>query len=563
MRVAESSRTKQVLTLLVVVAPLPLLALTVFSPFYQTNDDVAMRLLAEGKFAPGAGPTSFVMHMNIVIGAMVSGAYRALPMLPWYDLVLGVSLTAASAALAGVWLGSRKPAEISWTIVFALFFLLPTFVSVQFSLVGLGCAAAGIALLVSAGIEPLDRREQRLHLVLGAALFVWGALIRFEGAVLMAIEGSLLVLPLVIGAWRDREAGPRLRRATAAAFAALVLAVLTFALNQAAYRRSPGWREFHEYNFHRSRLSEYITPERYTNTTLGRLAAEVGWSNVDFGLFRNWFFTDPDLFSLSKVRRAETVFYEAPATPTQTSRVERLKREAELWKGALADMRLPLLVMGLFVVARGSRMRLLLYFAGTLLTLALLVAGIIHGLKAPPPRILWPMLLLAATMLTIAARRWPRSIHPVAATAAAIVAAWIIASSLLVLRQENVARRSGAELVRLDVERVTRTGAAFFILHGDAFPYEDYWRPLRMEKTPFPFIGLGVSARTPPVQDSLRRTGRTDLPWSLCTEPGLVLVAGEYGAALLPPFIEQHHGVRVRFEPFFRGRRFTAWRCAQ
>jgi hypothetical protein len=563
MSVTDLSRRHQTLTLLLATAALPLLALTLFSPFYQTNDDVAMRLLSEGKFAPGAGPTPFLMHVNIVLGEVVSLANRLLPRLPWYDLVLGASMTAAAAALMAVWLGSGTRIEKIWTVVFALFFLLPAFVSVQFSLVGLGCAAAGIALVAIAAVEPLERQTRHLHLVLGAGLFTWGALVRFEGAVLMAIEGTLLALPLVIGAWRDAEARLRLRGVAAAAGAALALAILSFALNQYVYARARGWEEFHEYNFHRSRLSEYITSERLTPKTLDRLATEVGWDNIDFALFRNWFFTDPNLYSLAKVRQAERVFYEAPVAPKEESRAARLKRGIDLGKALFVEMRMALLVLGGFVLARGFGARLLLYFAGVLLTLAVLLAGITLTLKAPPPRVFWPMLLLAATMLTIGARRWRRPVHLSVSLGAALAVLCVAASALLTLHQESLGRRSGAELVRWDVERVRPTGATFFVLHGDAFPYEDYWRPLRVEKTPFPFIGLGVSARTPPVQDSLRRTGRTDLPLSLCSEPGLVLVARESLPPLLVPFLARHHGLTVRFEPYFRGQRFTAWRCVR
>jgi hypothetical protein len=557
-----SSRRRQ-LTVLGAALLLPLLALALFSPWYQTNDDVAMRLLAEGHFVPGGRPLPFLMHVNIIIGKILSVAYTALPQLPWYDLLMGASLTAAAVALLSAWIGAGRWSETVFALLFALFFLFPSFVSVQFSLAGLGCAAAGVTLLVRACSEPLSRRSFRVHLLAGAGLIAWGALIRFEGAVLMILEGALLALPLVIGAWRHEEERPRLRGVALAGAAACVLVVATFAVNQYVYARSPGWGEFYEYNLRRTRINEYAAPERINAEAVETLPARVGWSGNDFALFRNWFFADPDLYSLDRVRRAEAIFYGASEKPTEESRAARIRRGVELAKVFFVEMRLAFLLMLACVLMRGSGARLFLYLIGVASTLAGLIAGMSLALKAPPDRIFWPMLLLAASMLLVASRRWQRPAHPAMVLAASVVAICVAGSAFPVLWKENEVRRAASARARRDAAGLRRTGAVLFVLHGHAFPYEDYWRPLQVERVPFPFVALGVSARTPPVQDSLRRTGRTDLPLSLCTQPGLVIVAPAYITGMLKTFMAEHHKFDVRFDPAFEGEYFTAWKCTR
>jgi hypothetical protein len=545
---------------LILVALLPIVAVALFSPFYQTNDDVAMRLLAEGNFVPDGEPLPFLMHVNVVIGALLSVAYRLIPALPWYDLLMGAGLTAAAAALLRVWTVAGERMELLWAALFAILFLLPAFVAVQFSLVGLGCAAAGMLLLVRACAEPLEQRAFRLHIAWGAVLLVFGALIRFEGAVLMILEGAILALPFVIGAWRVKERRPLLRRTALAFVATGVVIVAAFGLNQYVYARAAGWEEFHEYNLRRSRISEYITPERITPEAVDRLATQVGWSGTDFTLFRNWFFTDPNLYSLARVRQAESLFYGASDKPTEESRASRMKRGVELAKNLFVEMQLALVFMLAFVLSRISA-RYFLYALGVVLTIAVLIAAITVVLKAPPDRIYWPMLVLGASTLPIASRRWGRSRHSAIVVAATALALYVILTSFLTLRYQAGQRHMRSIVARQDAQGLVHSGATFFVLHGSAFPYEDYWRPLHVETTPFPFIALGVSARTPPVQDSLRRFGRTDLPLSLCREPGLIIVAPPYIPTLLTTFLAEHHGMQVRFDPTFTGQHLTAWKC--
>jgi hypothetical protein len=100
-----------------------------------------------------------------------------------------------------------------------------------------------------------------------------------------------------------------------------------------------------------------------------------------------------------------------------------------------------------------------------------------------------------------------------------------------------------------------------FVLHAHWFPYEDFWTPLHTENARFDFVGLGASTQTPPVQDFLAKTGRTDLPWSLCTEPAMLIITAPRIPPMLTAFVDEHHGVKVKFEQAFKGKRIRAWKC--
>ncbi len=110
---------RRALIIAATVALLPVVALTVFTASYQTNDDVVMRLLAEGNFVPGDEPLPYLMFINVIIGKLLATAYGVTTAVPWYDLVLGGSMIAASVALLHVWSASGRKFEIIWALLFA------------------------------------------------------------------------------------------------------------------------------------------------------------------------------------------------------------------------------------------------------------------------------------------------------------------------------------------------------------------------------------------------------------------------------------------------------------
>jgi hypothetical protein len=345
--------------------------------------------------------------------------------------------------------------------------------------------------------------------------------------------------------------------------AALVLTGLGFWMGQVAYRQAKGWKTFYEYNILRLRLAEYISPERTNPETAARLAKEVGWSANDFALFRNWFFTDPDLFSLHRVQQAVNLFYGTTSEPPDGWRKARLERSLDVGTTFFRETRWAILLLGVFVLAQGLRPKLVIYFVGTVLTLGLLVMGINLTMKAPPLRIFWPMLIMAATTLTLATQRWGRPVHWSINCAAILTAICVVGIAQPSMKDESERRRQAAEVATADVESLRRTGATMYILHGNAFPYEDFWSPLQTKTAAFDFVGLGVSARTPPVQEFLARTGMTDLPFSLCTQSGMVFVAHPYMIPMLTTFLSEHRGMTVEFIEAYKGRRILAWRCRQ
>jgi hypothetical protein len=280
----------------------------------------------------------------------------------------------------------------------------------------------------------------------------------------------------------------------------------------------------------------------------------VGWSSNDFALFSDWYFADANVYSLPRMRKAASIVSEEPSVGV------RFGTAIDDAGAFLVKLRWVFILLGVFVLARGAPPRLVIDFLATTLVIILLIGGTSLLRKTPPPRIYWPMLILGATMLTIAARRYEPSPRRWLNAIALLAAVCVGASSLITLHRISDQRRVDAEAAR-NVAAQLRGIAAPLVIHGSAFPFEDYWRPLHPNPPPFPFVALGNSQRTPLLQDALRRGASTDVAWSLCSDPKLLLVAWD----ALPPRLEQsvreHHGVSVRFVPLLRSERVSAWRC--
>jgi hypothetical protein len=198
------------------------------------------------------------------------------------------------------------------------------------------------------------------------------------------------------------------------------------------------------------------------------------------------------------------------------------------------------------------------------LTLVLLVvffavsSAVSVALKELPFRVYWPMLVLVAGLAVDAAATG----RPRALPLMCLVAAGALVSLLTIprwhqqQRREIEAREVAADLVGLD-----RLAPSLVVIHADALRWEYVWRPFRPSYFPRPFLGIGASAQTPPVQAALIREGRGGLVSALCSTDRVVLLARPWLPPALVIFMKEHYGRDIAFDAVFEGRTFTAWQC--
>ena len=521
-------------------------------PYYNTNDDVAMRLLSEGQFAPGAGPTPYLMFMNIVIGWALASLYTLADGIPWYDLLMTATTLIASAAFVFVWTAPNSAMAGLKALLLGAFFLMPLFATPQFSLTGMTCAAAGGMMLARPLIVPVSAESRRRHLVLGGAFLVWGALIRWEGAALILCQAVLCAIAARLATANAREIGPVWPVARAAATAAALMG-LAFVVHTTVYRLTPGWNDFAEFNLVRARLTEYASSVAPSPAALSALRESTGWSGNDLELLRAWFFEDASVFSIERLYTAQTVL-----AGQSTGTTSALISAAGAVRGLFVANWTALGLLACVALASSRPAKSLVVLAIQLGIVLLLLLGITAAMKEPPFRVYWPMFVLTAGFLP--ASESPSHPRPLAAVAL-LAAAAVLAVTMTERWRIQERHQALANAVAADVAMLRSTGARFVAIQGPALPWEFFWRPFRRAEFGVPFIAIGASVRTPPIQAALRRQGYPAVVQGLCGDGRHLLIARQLVLPKLVAFMAEHHHRTVSFEPALTGRTFSAWRC--
>jgi hypothetical protein len=284
------------------VVALTSLAVAVYTPHYDTNDDVSMHLVAAG-LVFGDRPDEHLMYSNVLIGLPLKVLYGAYPALPWYGLYHYATLIAASVAVcfALLKINPTAPGAVAVLLVLVLA-VLPCLVGLQFTKTAFLASFAGLLLVLAPlrGAAPWPKAADAA----GVALLVLGSLVRFESFLMAFAIAAPVAVAAAIGAPR------RALRRAALPGAAAVLAVALNAYNRDYYARSTGWETFYAYNALRANFTDYMRYV-YTNES-GPAFQAAGWQQVDVDMMRNWFFADPDRYSLGKLQE---IVATAPVMP--------------------------------------------------------------------------------------------------------------------------------------------------------------------------------------------------------------------------------------------------------
>src|SRR5215475_9257409 len=88
-----------------------------FVPLYQSNDDVTMRLLAEG-VATSSRPTPYLLFINVILGQVMVWLHEFFPILPWFTICLAAIHLAGTATVIWVALSGRGLARWIQLVIF-------------------------------------------------------------------------------------------------------------------------------------------------------------------------------------------------------------------------------------------------------------------------------------------------------------------------------------------------------------------------------------------------------------------------------------------------------------
>jgi hypothetical protein len=523
---------------------LTLLSITVFTPRYETNDDVTMQLIASGLVFSDR-PDEHLLFSNVLIGRALKALYVDVPSVPWYALYQVGTLMVAAAALAYALLRvDPTPRQVFVLIVIFVVAVLPCFIEIQFTKTAFLATFAGLLLLLAPlrGATPWPRAAD----LVGCGLVVWGSLIRYESCLLAGLVAMPVAAVAAFADWR-RAAWRALPLALT-----VVVAMGLQQYNRSYYAGDENWRGFYPYNAVRAEFTDYL---RYAyNPVTERAFRDAGWSPIDYYMMLNWCYADKDRYSLSRLQQiAATVPASSGASLQKSS-----------WDIVINLPRFPELIRIMVAVAVAGTLtgsgpwRFVLPAA--LFVLALSLTVVLATYFWLPVRVAVPLFagVAAASAFRPRAPVPANRSAPSAFDAVLCGGAALLGGVLIVLTFIDHGRKDGQQnRFHADMNRVMRVlkprPDQLFVLWREWFP---------LEKLVFPFqdvsglrnfrcVSLSTLLPTPFTDERLHQYDISDIYQAIYERPDVYVLAMKELIKLYQAYVNEHYGVKVAYADLF------------
>lgn len=259
-----------------------------------------MSRVASGYYT--GSPSEYLVYTNVVIGKVLKTLYTYEQNIDWYSVYL-YSIHFLSMWFLLVLLLRAKTSPGLLAIIFFLilfaFFELRFLVRVQFTTTAAVSGITGLLLVCS---EAINERKSVFLNVAGVFLIFLSFLCRSSACYLVTI----LLVPLVFYSLYYRYS--RLFIGTLAASALLCFTAGIY--NYYSYQSNFGWKKFAEYNYYRSRLHGFPILYDLKNNEID--LSELGWTQNDLSMFRNWHYTNKEVYSVDKLKKLIEIYSNLP-----------------------------------------------------------------------------------------------------------------------------------------------------------------------------------------------------------------------------------------------------------
>jgi hypothetical protein len=337
-------------------------------PFYLVNDDIFKILTVRG-MAADPTPSPFVGYSNILMGYLLMKLFAWMPSFPWYGCFL--CLVQFLTFWTFLWLLCLKPARWIQALFFigawiSLFFIFFTYM--QFTETALLAAFVGFLVLLM-NPEIFDDIRRGGILVISSLLLLLSSLIRMD---------SFLLALLVFAPWLIFQFGEKnfinyVRRRRL--LLGLTLAGVSFlaAFNYLWYQSDKDWKEYCRFDKARVELQDYRITEYSPQTK--PFFDSVGWSENDFWLFKNWYYTNPKKFNADIFRKLEAFFPRVGSAGKLSSHPDLGELFFSPW-----DLRMMLGFFIFFIFCPGASRK---YLVAQWLWIQMVFLGLIYFYRAP------------------------------------------------------------------------------------------------------------------------------------------------------------------------------------
>ena len=503
-----------------------LLFFLLFTPRFETNDDVRQAMIASGVgITDQADP--HILFPNFVLGDALSFFYEKLPHIPFYGIMLYLGLFAGIYLLVNFLLVNKKS---PW--IWLLWVMLPLSLNVQYT---------GVAFLLAMGaLFQLFGQVTSLPVISFKGLFI-ASLIRWE-AFLLAI------LLYVGGAFLNKKAWFYGGQKRILILLAIAFAVFAHYAHTNQYdQESEGWENFRKENALRAEITDY--DHIPFNTETEALYQEIGWDQSAFQLYQSWFLADKKVHDIEKVKK----LVEAKKWHWAWNAERLKKRMRALWSQNLFAglLMIPICLLFFQLNKKHKKIFLILFLFAASLLLYLAFARWLHNRVSLPV-----MAFLLFFICLLQHQKYSKKLQ------IALLCFSLLYFSGFVYR--NFQEKKRMDLAIESISSLPTNKNTLVAIWADSFPYEYLFRPTQENHKimqELSLLPLGMTVYTPFFDQKMQKHGFTNIHTAL-QDSNTILIARPELLPAYQVFMKTYYGEEIVFDEVFEEPKilFFGWR---
>lgn len=528
---------------------------TILTPFYSSNDDVVMRMIAEGRLSQFFGLSEKLIFISQLYGYILKFLYSHFPNIYWYDLIFFLLMFITcmiilriSYAMTQIFL-QKIIASILIFLVFIIYFS-----TYQFTIIaGLTfCTAFSLIIYFS---SPYYKHQKNLPILAAIAGFVLiSGLVRYNFLPIFILFALLCSAPLFF-LYLDRK---RFLLGMNACFLGIIFASAAFLWDRDNYSKNDEWRYFWEFEKYRINFTDYdplyIT---YPKEDVDGILASIGWTPKQYMLLSHWIYTNPEIYSLEKMKKLSEAFPQA--TTLKSIKLKTLMRISSIPKyfNSLLWLLLLLMFSGLMMWQRKA------FFFSVYLAFCIFISFFIISVFFKFPTV-WATLAIASIPISLLVLIPWKGNYNLLKNKLDIIPSIILilfpAITVGIIYNQNKDFKIISEAVYQDILDIKTEYKNDMIVDLSGRMHTDRWvRPF------FPIFDINILltgwlTKTPFIRKELKERDIEKLELALCTRP-IVFPSIYYVTPLIKEFVKETYGMDVAIYEVFEGRLITLYRC--
>lgn len=270
---------------------------------YEVSDDFIMSVIMSGAYGGSLNP--HLIFINILWGYLLLPFYSVLPQISWY-LVFQLALCFLSFTLVSYMVLKKLNRSMAIMIIILLLtvFGSDAYLLVQFTKTAMIAVMSGSIVFIWALFE-----EKSLRIEISAAILcVFGTWLRFN---IIYLAGGFLLFILIVEIvhmWRayanHRSFFKQIGKIAGAGILLILVAVGCVAFDQYSYNKDPEYQYFREYSEARAAI---VDASDYGYEAYAEELQQLGISENDYRMMRNWNFADNEAFSLDIMQKTADI----------------------------------------------------------------------------------------------------------------------------------------------------------------------------------------------------------------------------------------------------------------